>query len=128
MLRISADGPASVAEGLRGGLQTDPSVDAEDGLGGDLPGPRTSQPHPGHRIYPYLLRETTINRPNQVWCADVCYIPMRREFSYLVSIMDWATRKALSWRLLNTIDAEFCVNALKEVLAKYGTPEIFNTD
>lgn len=90
--------------------------------------PRTSQPHPEHRIYPYLLRGMTIDRPNQVWCADICYIPMRRGFLYLVAIMDWATRKTLSWRLSNTMDAEFCIEALKDALLHYGTPEIFNTD
>jgi putative transposase len=90
--------------------------------------PRTSQPHPEHRIYPYLLQGMTIDRPNQVWCADITYIPMRRGFLYLVAIMDWATRAVLAWRLSNTMDSEFCVEALKEALAKYGTPEIFNTD
>jgi|TARA_R100000501_G_scaffold6292_1_gene13765 putative transposase len=90
--------------------------------------PRTSDPHPQHRIYPYLLRNLAIDRPNQVWCADVTYIPMRRGFLYLVAIMDWATRKVLSWRLSNTMDAGFCVEALEEALARYGKPEIFNTD
>ncbi len=90
--------------------------------------PRTSDPHPQHRIYPYLLRKLAITRPNQVWCADVTYIPMRRGFLYLVAIMDWATRKVLSWRLSNTMDAGFCVAALEEALARFGKPEIFNTD
>ena len=90
--------------------------------------PRTSDPHPQHRIYPYLLRKLTIERPNHVWCADVTYIPMRRGFLYLVAIMDWATRKVLVWRLSNTMDAGFCVAALEEALARYGRPEIFNTD
>jgi putative transposase len=92
--------------------------------------PRTSDPHPQQRIYPYLLRNLAIDRPNQVWCADVTYsyIPMRRGFLYLVAIMDWATRKVLSWRLSNTMDAGFCVEALEEALARYGKPEIFNTD
>jgi putative transposase len=70
----------------------------------------------------------TIDRPNQVWCADICYIPMARGFLYLVAIMDWASRKVLSWRLSNTMDTEFCVDALEEALSRYGTPEIFNTD
>jgi len=85
-------------------------------------------PHPQHRIYPYLLRKLTIERPNHVWCADVTYIPMRRGFLYLVAIMDWATRKVLAWRLSNTMDAGFRVAALEEALARYGQPEIFNTD
>ena len=90
--------------------------------------PRTSKPHPEHRIYPYLLRNMRINRPNQVWCADITYIPVRRGFLYLVAIMDWATRHVLAWRLSNTMDARFCVEALAEALARYGKPEIFNTD
>ena len=90
--------------------------------------PRTSDPHPQHRIYPYLLRKLTIERPNHVWCADVTYIPMRRGFLYLVAIMDWATRKVLAWRLSNTMDAGFCVAALEEALVRFGRPEIFNTD
>ncbi len=90
--------------------------------------PRTSDPHPTHRIYPYLLRGLTIDRPNQVWCADITYIPVQRGFLYLVAIMDWATRHVLSWRLSNTMDAGFCVDALKEALSRYGKPEIFNTD
>ena len=90
--------------------------------------PRTTIPHPEHRAYKYLLRGLTIERPNQVWCADITYIPMRRGFLYLVAVMDWATRKVLSWRLSNSMDAEFCIQALEEALARYGTPEIFNTD
>ena len=90
--------------------------------------PRTSDPHPQHRVYPYLLRKLAIERPNHVWCADVTYIPMRRGFLYLVAIMDWATRKVLAWRLSNTMDAGFCVAALEEALARFGKPEIFNTD
>ncbi|MDF2640561.1 MAG: integrase [Novosphingobium lindaniclasticum] len=90
--------------------------------------PRTSDPHPQHRVYPYLLRKLAIERPNHVWCADVTYIPMRSGFLYLVAIMDWATRKVLAWRLSNTMDAGFCVAALEEALARFGKPEIFNTD
>ena len=90
--------------------------------------PRTTVPHPEHRRYPYLLRELSITRPNQVWCADITYIPMRRGFLYLVAIMDWHSRKVLSWRLSNTMDVDFCVSALEEALAKYGKPDIFNTD
>jgi putative transposase len=88
----------------------------------------TSKPGKGHKIYPYLLKTLRIDRPNQVWCADICYIPMARGFLYLVAIMDWYSRKVLSWRLSNTPDTEFCVEALEEALAGYGTPEIFNTD
>ena len=90
--------------------------------------PRTSDPHPSHRVYPYLLKGMAIERPNQVWCADITYIPVRRGFLYLVAIMDWATRHVLAWRLSNTMDASFCVEALAEALGRYGRPEIFNTD
>lgn len=90
--------------------------------------PKTSGSHPEHRIYPYLLKGLAINRPNQVWSADITYIPMRRGFLYLVAIMDWATRKVLGWKLSNTMDAGFCVEALDEAMARYGKPEIFNTD
>ena len=90
--------------------------------------PRTSASHPAHRIYPYLLRGLAIERPDQVWCADITYIPVQRGFLYLVAIMDWATRRVLAWRLSNTMDARFCVEALQEALARYGRPEIFNTD
>ncbi len=90
--------------------------------------PRTSDPHPEHRIYPYLLRNLVIDRSNQVWCADITYIPVQRGFLYLVAIMDWATRHVLAWRLSNTMDASFCVDALNEALSNYDKPEIFNTD
>jgi putative transposase len=90
--------------------------------------PKTSIPNPEHTRYPYLLRELAITRPNQVWCADITYIPMRKGFLYLVAIMDWHSRKVLSWRLSSTMDADFCVFALEEALAKYGKPDIFNTD
>jgi putative transposase len=90
--------------------------------------PRTTVPHPEHQIYPYLLREMVIERPNPVWCADITYIPMRRGFLYLVAVMDWASRKVLSWRVSNTMDADFCIEALEEALERFGKPEIFNTD
>ncbi len=90
--------------------------------------PNTSKPHPEHTIYPYLLRGMAIDKPNKVWCADITYIPMRRGFLYLVAIMDWHSRKVLSWRLSNSLDADFCVTALEEALENYGTPKIFNTD
>ena len=89
--------------------------------------PRTSKPAPGHKIYPYLLGGLKITRPNQVWAADITYIPMARGFLYLVAIIDWYSRYVLSWRLSNTLDAGFCVEALKEALRK-GRPDIFNTD
>ena len=89
---------------------------------------RGGKKHPEHRIYPYLLRKLAITRPNQVWCSDITYIPVKRGFLYLVAIMDWATRKVLSWRLSNTLDASFCVEALEEAIAKYGKPAIMNTD
>jgi putative transposase len=88
----------------------------------------TSAPHPAHRIYPYLLRELTIDRPNQVWAADICYIPMKRDFVYLVAIIDWATRKVLAHRVSISLSTDFCLEASEEAIAKYGTPEIFNTD
>ena len=90
--------------------------------------PRTSDPHPGHRVWPYLLRGLAIERANQVWCADITYIPVRRGFLYLVAIMDWASRYVLAWQLSNTLDAGFCTDALDEALVRHGTPEIFNTD
>lgn len=98
------------------------------GLQAVYPRPRTSLPRAGHTVYPYLLKGLTINRPNQVWAADLTYVPMARGFMYLVTIMDWHTRKALAWRVSNTMDADFCVEALEEALQRHGTPEIFNTD
>lgn len=90
--------------------------------------PRTSIPHSEHKIFPYLLRGKVIDSPNQVWCSDITYIPMRRGFLYLVAIMDWYSRKVLAWRLSNSLDTRFCVEALEEALEKYGEPNIFNTD
>lgn len=90
--------------------------------------PRLSKPHPDHKVYPYLLRNLDISRANQVWAADITYIPMARGFCYLVAIMDWASRKVLAWRLSNTLGTSFCVEALQEALGRYGVPEIFNTD
>ena len=92
------------------------------------PGAKTTRRNPKHKVYPYLLRELEINRVNQVWCTDLTYIPMRKGFLYLVAIMDWHSRKVLSWRLSNSLDAAPCVEALEEALANYGTPEIFNSD
>jgi putative transposase len=98
------------------------------GLQAIYKGPNTSKKHPQHRIYPYLLRKLPIKRANHVWCSDITYIPVRHGFLYLVAIMDWATRKVLSHRLSNTLDASFCVEALNEAIARYGKPEIMNTD
>jgi putative transposase len=98
------------------------------GLEPIYPKPRTSRPHPEHKVYPYLLRDLDINRPNQVWAADITYIPMNRGFMYLVAVMDWHSRKILSWRVSNTLESEFCIEALEEALVRHGRPEIFNTD
>jgi putative transposase len=92
------------------------------------PKPRTSRPAPGHKIYPYLLRDLAIDRANQVWAADITYLPMQRGFLYLVAIIDWASRAVLAWRLSNSMDVSFCLDALDEALARFGKPEIFNTD
>jgi putative transposase len=92
------------------------------------PKPRTSRPAPGHKIYPYLLRGMRIDRANQVWAADITYLPMQRGFLYLVAIIDWASRAVLAWRLSNSMDVSFCLDALDEALARFGKPEIFNTD
>jgi putative transposase len=88
----------------------------------------TSRRHPRNAIYPYMLRNLTIDRPNQVWATDVSYIPMARGFVYLVAVLDWFSRKVLSWRISNSMTADFCVEALEEAIARYGAPEIFNTD
>ena len=85
--------------------------------------PNTSKKHPQHKIWPYFLRKLSITQPNHVWCSDITYIPVKNGFLYLVAIMDWATRKVLTWRLSNTLDASFCVEALEEAIARYGTPE-----
>ncbi len=90
--------------------------------------PRTSQPHPDHRVFPYLLRNQVIDRPNQVWALDITYLPMRRGFVYLVAVLDWSSRRVLAWQLSNTLTADFCVEALDEAMRRYGTPEIVNTD
>jgi len=90
--------------------------------------PRLSEPHPGHTIYPYLLRGLSITEGNAVWATDITYIPMAKGFCYLVAIMDWGSRKVLSWRLSNTLDTSFCIEALEEAISCYGTPQIFNTD
>jgi putative transposase len=98
------------------------------GLVGMAPGPNTSKSHPQHKIYPYLLRGVDIIRPNQVWSTDITYIRLLRGFVYLVAIIDWYSRKVLSWRSSNTLYAGFCVDCLEEAIKAYGTPEIFNSD
>lgn len=98
------------------------------GLEAIYPKPKTSRPHPQHKVYPYLLKNLKIDRCNQVWAADITYIQMSRGFMYLVAVMDWHSRKVLSWRLSNTLDSDFCVEAVAEAIGRYGTPEIFNTD
>ena len=90
--------------------------------------PRTTKPEPGHKIYPYLLRGMEVTRPNQVWAMDITYIPMAHGFVYLAVVLDWATRRVLSWRLSITMEAAFCVETLEDALARYGRPDIFNTD
>ena len=92
------------------------------------PKPNTSKPAPGHRIFPYLLKGMSITRPNQVWAADITYIPIGKGFLYLVAIMDWASRAILAWRLSNSMETGFCLAALEDALARHGKPEIFNTD
>jgi len=98
------------------------------GLRALYPRRRTSQPGKGHKIYPYLLRDLSIERANQAWATDICYIPMAKGFMYLVAIMDWHTRRVLSWRVSNTLDTDFCIEALEEALQRFGAPDIFNTD
>jgi putative transposase len=98
------------------------------GLRALYPRQRTSQPGKGRKIYPYLLRDLSIEHANQVWATDLCYIPMAKGFMYLVAIMDWHSRRVLSWRVSNTLDTDFCIEALEEALQRFGAPEIFNTD
>lgn len=115
-------------EGVQVGRRRIRNLMRKLGLWAVGPKPNTSRPHPKHKVYPYLLRGLSITRPNHVWATDITYIRMRRGFLYLCAIMDWATRKVLSWRLSNTLSTDFCAAALKEAIARYGTPEIFNTD
>ena len=98
------------------------------GLESTAPKPNTSKPAPEHAVYPYLLRNVTVSRVNQVWASDITYIPMARGFVYLVAVIDWYSRRVLSWRLSNTLETTFCVEAVNEAVARYGSPEIFNTD
>jgi len=98
------------------------------GISALYPKANTSRPGKGHKIYPYLLKGLTIDRPNQVWATDLSYIPMARGFVYVVAIMDWHSRKVLSWRISNTLDSDFCVQAVEEAVSRFGAPQIFNTD
>jgi len=98
------------------------------GLEALAPKPTTSEPHPDHVVYPYLLRKLTICRVNHVWAADITYIPMKAGFVYLVAIIDWYSRRVLAWRVSNTLDSSFCIEALEQALDRFGKPEIFNTD
>jgi putative transposase len=98
------------------------------GLVGMAPGPNTSRPHPQHKVYPYLLRGVCIDRPNQVWSTDITYIRLAHGFVYLVAVMDWYSRKVLSWRISNTMEVSFCVDCLEEALRNFAKPEIFNSD
>ena len=98
------------------------------GLAGMAPGPHTSRRHPEHRVYPYLLRGVAVVRPNQVWSTDITYLRLAHGFGYLVAIIDWYSRKVLSWHISNSMDAVFCVDCLEEALRTHGKPEIFNSD
>ena len=98
------------------------------GLAGMAPGPDTSRPHPQHKVYPYLLRGVEVDRPNQVWSADITYIRLAHGFAYLVAVIDWYSRKVLAWRVSNTLDSGFCVDCLRQALRTHGIPEIFNSD
>ena len=98
------------------------------GLAGMAPGPNTSRAHPRHKVYPYLLRGVPVTRPNQVWSTDITYIRLARGFAYLVAIIDWYSRKVLSWRISNSMDASFCVDCLEDALRQHGKPELFNSD
>lgn len=98
------------------------------GLFAIYPKPNTSKAHPAHRVYPYLLRDLAITSANQVWCSDITYLPAAKGHFYLIAIMDWYSRKVLAWRISNTMDVDFCIEALSEALSSYSAPEIFNTD
>jgi putative transposase len=98
------------------------------GLAGMAPGPNTSKSHPQHKVYPYLLRGVAVLRPNQVWSIDITYVRLEHGFAYLVAVIDWYSRKVLSWRISNNMEATFCVDCLEDALRMYGTPEIFNSD
>ena len=114
--------------GFRVGRQHVASLMRRMGIAAIAPKRRTSKPAPGHKIYPYLLRGLEITEAGHVWCCDITYLPLARGFCYLTAVMDWASRRVLAWRLSNTLDASFCIEALEEALARYEAPRVFNTD
>ena len=116
------------AEGIEIGRQHVATLMKRIGIEAIYRRPNTSKPAPGHKIYPYLLRKLLVTRPNQVWAMDITYIPMARGFVYLAAVVDWFSRRVLSYRLSITMEAAFCIEALQEALARHGTPDIFNTD
>ena len=128
VLRRPSDGASPAPRGRADRAAPGRPSDAPDGASGNLSGAAHQRAPPRARVYPYLLRGLAIERSNHVWCADITYMPVQRGFLYLVAIMDWASRYVLAWRLSNTLDASFCIEALDEALARHGRPEIFNTD
>ena len=127
LIRLQEDEGLAAATGLSGEPKKGSKADAVDGSGSHLPASQHQQTSAGHRTFPYLLKGVEVNRVDQVWAADITYIPMAKGFLYLVAIMDWHSRHVLAWKLSNTMDTSFCVAALEEALGK-GRPEIFNTD
>ncbi len=117
-----------LARGFTVGRQRVATLMRQMGIMAIAPKRRTTKPAPGHKIYPYLLRDLKITEAGHVWSTDITYLPLARGFCYLVAVMDWASRRVLSWRLSNTLDAGFCIEALEEALERYDSPEIFNTD
>ena len=115
-------------EGIEIGRRRMQTLMREMGIEALYQKPNLSRPEKAHKKWPYLLRDLDINRPSQVWCTDITYIPMAKGFAYLVAVMDWHSRKVLSWRLSNTMETDFCIEALEEALHRHGAPEIFNTD
>ena len=115
-------------EGLEAGRRHVATLMKKMGIEAIYRRPNTSKPAPGHKIYPYLLRKLAVTRPNQVWAMDLTYVPMARGFVYLCAVVDWFSRRVLSWRLSITMEAAFCIEAVEEALARYGRPDIFNTD
>ena len=115
-------------EGIEAGRERVATMMRRMGIEALCPRPNTSKPAPGHKIFPYLLRSLEIVRPNQVWAMDITYVPMARGFVYLAAVLDWFSRRVLSWRLSITLEAEFCLEAVEDALARHGAPEIFNTD
>jgi putative transposase len=117
-----------VAEGCKIGRRHVKTLMQRMGIEALYRRPRTTKPEPGHKVYPYLLRGMAVTRPNQVWAMDITYIPMARGFVYLAVVLDWFSRRVLSWRLSITMEAAFCVETLEDALARYGKPDVFNTD